>query len=195
MPLNLKHPGNKIVPSRWGQLVKGRTISFPADFPPILMVPPQEHCQGKRRSPQFQTRNSPWCATKPLAASSPWLVQSNSPAPSPKSHLPAGASVELEMRRERETLQKMTLWFPWCIVGTRGRDIPQQHNDTLKTGIYKPQLDANGSGAPLPWVPLVLLAHTETLRRLGMTKLNPLVSRDTWDLRAAWAFQGCVATF
>lgn len=120
----------------------GRTILFPADLPPILMVPPQEHCQGERSSPQFQTQNSLWCATRPLAASFSWLVQSNRRAPSPKSP-PACrgfCSVGNDNRNLREALQKMSLWFPCSsdLVATRGRDMPWQHNGTLNTGIYNP---------------------------------------------------------
>lgn len=156
------------------------------------MVPPQEHCHGERSSPQFQTQNSLWCATRPLAASFLWLVQCNSPAPSPKCP-PACRSfcwVGNENRNLWETLQNepvVPLLFSH-VVGTRGRDIPWQHNDTEYRDTST--LDANDLGAPLPRVPVVLLAHTETLRRLGATKLNPLVSRFTWDLRAAKATDG-----
>lgn len=78
------------------------------------MVPPPEHCQGERSSPQFQIGNSPWCATRPLAASFSWLVQSNSPAPSPKCPPVCRGFcwVGIENRNLRETIQKMSLWFP-----------------------------------------------------------------------------------
>lgn len=175
----------------------GRTILFPADLPPILMVPPQEHCQGERSSPQFQTQNSLWCASRPLAASSHGWCNQTDELPVPKAHLPAGASVQLEMRTE--TLEKhfkrwacgspaLQTWWPpeegTCLDSTMALWI---QGFTIHIGCkWLRSHSALGSRGAAG-------THSNT-KEAGGTKLNPLVSRDTWDLRAAWAISGCVAT-
>lgn len=66
------------------------------------MVPPQEHCQGERSSPQFEAAHDVQPNHWQLPSHG-WYNQT-AQLPVPNAHLPAGASVELEMRTE--TLEK-----------------------------------------------------------------------------------------
>lgn len=73
------------------------------------MVPPQEHCQGERSAHNSRLKTACDVQTDHWQLPSQGWFNQRAQLPVPNAHLPAGASVELEMRTE--ILGTITLWI------------------------------------------------------------------------------------